>query len=69
MDVMLMTVLPGLGAFAPFAVLAWWVVRTQAKQLEIKDAHSRKITERLVEALTPAQRTSINPASRGQLGD
>ena len=51
MDVIIMTVLPGLGAFAPFAVLAWWVVRTQAKQLEAKDAHSRKITERIVEAL------------------
>jgi hypothetical protein len=51
MDVILMTVLPGLGAFAPFAVLAWWVVRTQAKQLETKEAHLRKISERVVEAL------------------
>ena len=54
MEVILMTVLPGLGAFAPFAVLAWWIVCNQAKQLEAKDAHCREITDRVVEALTRA---------------
>ena len=69
MDEIFQIFLPGLGAFAPFAVLAWWVVRTQAKQLEAKEAHYRKITEQIVEALTtshnqrPLSRTSRGPVN------
>lgn len=64
MDEIFQVFLPGLGAFAPFAVLAWWVVRTQARQLEMKDAHSRRVTERIVEALIKSV-TRASPAQRG----
>lgn len=52
MDELLKSVLPGLGPFAPFAVLAWWIISSQAKQLEARDTQNRRITEQIVEALT-----------------
>jgi hypothetical protein len=64
LDEIIKTVLPGLGAFAPFAVPAWWIVSNQAKQLEAKEAHSQKIVEQLVGALTKSHRPSVEETKR-----
>lgn len=51
MDELLKAVLPGLGAFGPFAVLAWWIINNQAKQLEAKDAQLVAINEKVLDAV------------------
>ena len=51
MDELITNVLPSLGAFAPFAVLAWWIISNQSKQLEAKDQHSQKVTEELINTI------------------
>lgn len=50
MDELLKAVLPGLGAFGPFAVLAWWIINNQAKQLEAKDKYAADLTDDVIAA-------------------
>src|SRR5262245_43667059 len=51
MDELLKSILPSLGAFGPFAVLAWWIINNQAKQLETRDKHTYQLTEWIIETL------------------
>ena len=67
MDELLKSVLPGLGAFGPFAVLAWWIINNQAKQLEAKDAHNQQLTERIIKTCETVAQTiaELKAALRG----
>jgi len=67
MDELLRSVLPGLGAFGPFAVLAWWIINTQAKQLEAKDEYNRQLTERIIKTCEMVAQTmaELKAALRG----
>jgi len=67
MDELLKSVLPGLGAFGPFAVLAWWIINNQAKQLEVKDAHNQQLTERIIKTCETVAQTmaELKAALRG----
>jgi len=48
MDQIFQTILPSLGAFAPAAVLAWWIIRTQQRVIEQKDARIEKLTDQVI---------------------
>ena len=67
MDELLKSVLPGLGAFGPFAVLAWWIINNQAKQIESKDAQSQQLTERIIKTCETVAQTmaELKAALRG----
>ena len=67
MDELLQSVLPGLGAFGPFAVFAWWIINTQAKQLEAKDTHNQQLTERIIKTCETVAQTmaELKAALRG----
>jgi hypothetical protein len=67
MDELLQSVLPGLGAFGPFAVLAWWIINNQARQIRAKDAHNRQLTERILKTCETAAQTmaELRAALRG----
>jgi hypothetical protein len=67
MDELLESLLPGLGAFGPFAVLAWWIINNQARQIEAKDAHNRRLTERIITTCETAAQTmaELKAALRG----
>lgn len=67
MDELLKSVLPGLGAFGPFAVLAWWILNNQAKQLEAKDTHNQQLTERIIKTCETVAQTmaELKAALRG----
>jgi len=67
MDELLKSLLPGLGAFGPFAVLAWWIINNQARQLEAKDAHNHQLTERIIKTCETAAQTmaELKAALRG----
>ena len=67
MDEILKSVLPGLGAFGPFAVLAWWIINNQAKQLEAKDAQNYQLTERIIKTCETAAQAmaELRAALRG----
>jgi hypothetical protein len=67
MDELLKSVLPGLGAFGPFAVLAWWIINNQAKQLEARDAHNQQLTERIIKTCETVAQTmaELKAALRG----
>ena len=67
MDELLKSVLPGLGAFGPFAVLAWWIINNQAKQLEAKDTHNQQLTERIIKTCETVAQTmaELKAALRG----
>ena len=67
MDELLKSLLPGLGAFGPFAVLAWWIINNQARQIEAKDAHNRQLTERIITTCETAAQTmaELRAALRG----
>ena len=67
MDELLISVLPGLGAFGPFAVLAWWIINNQAKQLEAKDTHNQQLTERIIKTCETVAQTmaELKAALRG----
>lgn len=45
MDEIFRQILPSLGAFAPAAVLAWWIINTQQKALAAKDAAYQEAIE------------------------
>lgn len=57
MDQIFQSILPGLGAFGPFAVLAWWIINTQQKVIEAKEALMEKRTEQFVSLVTATERT------------
>jgi hypothetical protein len=67
MDELLRSLLPGLGAFGPFAVLAWWIINNQARQIEAKDSHNRQLTERIIRTCETAAQTmaELKAALRG----
>jgi hypothetical protein len=67
MDELLKSVLPGLGAFGPFAVLAWWIINNQAKQIEAKDAQNQQLTERIIRTCETVAQTmaELKAALRG----
>ena len=67
MDELLKSVLPGLGAFGPFAVLAWWIINNQAKQIEAKDAQCQQLTERIIRTCETVAQTmaELKAALRG----
>ena len=67
MDELLKSVLPGLGAFGPFAVLAWWILNNQAKQIEAKDAQNQQLTERIIRTCETVAQTmaELKAALRG----
>ena len=67
MDELLKSVLPGLGAFGPFAVLAWWIINNQAKQLEARDVHNQQLTERIIKTCETVAQTmaELRAALRG----
>ena len=67
MDELLKSVLPGLGAFGPFAVLAWWIINNQAKQIEAKDAQYQQLTERIIRTCETVAQTmaELKAALRG----
>ena len=67
MDELLKSVLPGLGAFGPFAVLAWWIINNQAKQLEAKEAQNHQLTERIIKTCETAAQAmaELRAALRG----
>jgi hypothetical protein len=67
MDELLKSVLPGLGAFGPFALLAWWVINNQAQQIKAKDTHNRQLTERIITTCETAAQTlaELKAALRG----
>jgi hypothetical protein len=39
-----------LGAFAPFAVLAWWIIKRQAEMIAAKDAQLAAINDKILDA-------------------
>lgn len=57
MDELFQSVLPGLGAFGPFAALSWWIVNNLSKQLEAASAHNRLLTERIIKTCETAAQT------------
>jgi hypothetical protein len=67
MDELLKSVLPGLGAFGPFAVLAWWIINNQAKQIEAKDSQNQQLTERIIRTCETVAQTmaELKAALRG----
>jgi len=48
MDELISQILPSLGAFAPAAVLAFWIIRTQQRALEAKDARIETLTNQVI---------------------
>jgi hypothetical protein len=47
-----------LGAFAPFAALAWWIIRGQAKTIERKDARIDQLTNALFQLTQSSEKTT-----------
>jgi hypothetical protein len=64
MDELLKSVLPGLGAFGPFAVLAWWIINNQAKQLEARDTYISALTKDVIEVNKEASKTMAELRAR-----
>jgi len=45
------SVLGSLGAFAPFAVLSYWIMRTQADSIKVKDAEISRLNDKMLDAI------------------
>jgi hypothetical protein len=48
MNELFQSILPGLGAFGPFAVLAWWIINRQSRDIEAKDASYKELVKVLI---------------------
>ena len=49
---------PSFGAFAPCALLGWWVIRNQAKTIEAKDLRIASLTDALFKLAQSGERTA-----------
>lgn len=48
-DDIIQQILPSFGAFAPFAILAWWIISNQAADIKSKDERYRELVEKVID--------------------
>lgn len=49
---------PALGAFAPCALLGWWIIRSQSETIKAKDQRIEALTTALLELARSGERTA-----------
>ncbi len=58
MDALISQFGPALGAFAPCALLGWWIIRGQAETIRAKDARIAALTDALFKLAQSGERTA-----------